>query len=63
VVTAVPSFLLTKVIGKHLEDISHYWLSLLIGGIVMCWSTRSRESEAAVPERPQVASTPGRWKT
>ena len=35
VVTAIPSFLLTKVIGKHLENISIIGWSLLIGGIVM----------------------------
>jgi undecaprenyl-diphosphatase len=35
VVTAVPSFLLTKVIGKHLENVSIMGWSLLIGGIVM----------------------------
>jgi undecaprenyl-diphosphatase len=35
VVTAVPSFLLTKVIGKHLESVSIIGWSLVIGGIVM----------------------------
>ena len=35
VVTAIPSFLLTKVIGKHLENITIMGWSLLIGGIVM----------------------------
>ena len=35
VVTAIPSFLLTKVIGKHLENIAIIGWSLLIGGIVM----------------------------
>lgn len=35
VVTAIPAFLLTKVIGKHLEDLSIMGASLLIGGIVM----------------------------
>jgi len=35
VVTAIPSFLLTKVIGKHLENIQIIGWSLLIGGIVM----------------------------
>lgn len=34
-VTAIPSFLLTKVIGKHLENIMIIGWSLLIGGIVM----------------------------
>lgn len=35
VVTAIPSFLLTKVIGKHLENVYIMAWSLLIGGIVM----------------------------
>ncbi|HEY1679020.1 MAG TPA: undecaprenyl-diphosphate phosphatase [Candidatus Sulfotelmatobacter sp.] len=35
VVTAIPSFLLSKVIGKHLENILIIGWSLLIGGVVM----------------------------
>jgi undecaprenyl-diphosphatase len=35
VVTAVPSFLLTKVIGKNLENLQVIGTSLLLGGIVM----------------------------
>lgn len=35
VVTAIPSFLLTKVIGKHLESLFIMGWSLLIGGVVM----------------------------
>jgi undecaprenyl-diphosphatase len=35
VVTAIPSFLLTKVIGKNLESLTVIGASLLIGGIVM----------------------------
>jgi undecaprenyl-diphosphatase len=34
-VTAIPAFLLTKVIGKHLESLFIMGTSLLIGGIVM----------------------------
>jgi undecaprenyl-diphosphatase len=34
-VTAIPAFLLTKVIGKHLESLYIMGMSLLIGGIVM----------------------------
>lgn len=45
VVTAVPSFLLTKVIGKHLESITIIGWSLLIGGVVMwlvdAWNAKS----------------------
>jgi undecaprenyl-diphosphatase len=50
VVTAIPSFLLTKVIGKHLENISIMGWALLIGGIVM-WivDAMNAKSEAAGP--------------
>jgi undecaprenyl-diphosphatase len=48
--TAVPAFLLTKVIGKHLESLYIMGGSLLIGGIVM-WlvDARNAKSEAAGP--------------
>ncbi len=45
VVTAIPSFLLTKVIGKHLEDITIIGWSLLIGGIVM-WVVDAMHAKA-----------------
>ena len=50
VVTAIPSFLLTKVIGKHLESITIIGWSLLIGGIVM-WIVDAlhAKAEAAGP--------------
>ncbi len=50
VVTAIPSFLLTKVIGKHLESITIIGWSLLIGGIVM-WivDAMHANAEAAGP--------------
>jgi undecaprenyl-diphosphatase len=35
VVTAIPAFLLTKVIGKHLESLYIMGSALLIGGIIM----------------------------
>jgi undecaprenyl-diphosphatase len=35
VVTAIPAFLLTKIIGKHLENLRIMGMALLIGGIVM----------------------------
>ncbi len=35
VFTAIPSLLLTKVIGKHLESLTVMGVSLLVGGIVM----------------------------
>jgi undecaprenyl-diphosphatase len=50
VVTAIPAFLLTKVIGKHLENLYIIGWSLLIGGIVM-WivDAMNAKSEAAGP--------------
>ena len=47
VVTALPAFLLTKLIGKHLENLSLMAWALIIGGIVMwivdaVFSKRSR---------------------
>ena len=35
VVTAIPAFLLTKIIGKHLESLYIMGTSLLVGGVVM----------------------------
>ncbi|HEV1993202.1 MAG TPA: undecaprenyl-diphosphate phosphatase [Candidatus Acidoferrum sp.] len=48
VVTAIPAFLLTKVIGKHLESLYIMGSALLIGGIVM-WivDEMNGQSEAA----------------
>ena len=53
VVTAIPSFLLTKVIGKHLESLYIMGASLLIGGIVM-WivDAMNAPAEKAGPEAP-----------
>jgi len=50
VVTAIPSFLLTKVIGKHLENLAIIGWALLIGGIIM-WivDAMNAKSEAAGP--------------
>jgi undecaprenyl-diphosphatase len=53
VVTAIPAFLLTKVIGKHLESLYIMGMALLIGGIVMwvvdAWNAKS---EALGPGAP-----------
>jgi undecaprenyl-diphosphatase len=48
VVTAIPAFLLTKVIGKHLESLFIMGCSLVVGGIAM-WivDARNAASEAA----------------
>src|SRR5438477_12949197 len=50
VVTAIPAFLLTKVIGKNLEDLRIMGIALLGGGIVM-WmvDAMNAKSEAAGP--------------
>ncbi len=45
VVTALPAFLLTKVIGKHLESLYLMGSSLLIGGLVM-WIVDEFNSES-----------------
>lgn len=53
VVTAVPAFLLTRIIGKHLESLIIMGSSLVIGGIVM-WLVDAlhARSEAAGPSAP-----------
>ena len=44
VVTAIPAFLLTKIIGKNLESVYVMGASLLIGGIVM-WLIDARNAK------------------
>ena len=53
VVTAIPSFLLTKVIGKNLESLYVMGAALLIGGVVM-WVIDAMKApwEQAGPEAP-----------
>jgi undecaprenyl-diphosphatase len=53
VVTAIPSFLLTKVIGKHLESFYIMGTALLVGGIVM-WivDAMNAKAEKAGPGTP-----------
>jgi undecaprenyl-diphosphatase len=55
VTTAIPAFLLTKVIGKHLENLPIMGAALLIGGIVM-WivDVINAPSDAAGPSAPQT---------
>jgi len=50
VVTAIPAFLLTKIIGKHLESLTIMGAALIIGGIAM-WviDAMNSKSEAAGP--------------
>ena len=53
VVTAIPAFLLTKTIGKNLEDPRIFGAALLIGGIVMWVVDRMRAPwELAGPKAP-----------
>ncbi len=59
-VTAVPSFLLTKIIGKHLEDISIIGWSLVIGGIVM-WIVDATHAKAEATG-PSATSKIRTWK-
>ncbi len=61
VVTAIPSFLLTKVIGKNLESLYVMGVALLIGGIVM-WVIDAMKApwEMAGPEA--VGSPIHTWK-
>src|SRR6267154_5956944 len=58
VVTAIPSFLLTKVIGKHLESLYVMGSALLIGGIVM-WiiDAMNAKAEEAGPAASALAFT------
>ena len=53
IVTAIPAFLLTKVIGKHLESLLIMGSSLLIGGVVM-WIVDAMKArwEAVGPQAP-----------
>jgi len=55
VVTAIPAFLLTKIIGKHLESLYIMGASLLLGGIVM-WMVDALNSRAEIagPGAPQT---------
>ncbi|HEX6820652.1 MAG TPA: undecaprenyl-diphosphate phosphatase, partial [Candidatus Sulfotelmatobacter sp.] len=60
VVTAIPAFLLTKVIGKHLENIVIMGWSLLIGGIVM-WIVDAMRAKAEAAG-PGATSSIRTWK-
>jgi undecaprenyl-diphosphatase len=60
VVTAIPSFLLTKVIGKNLENIYVIGCSLLIGGIVM-WIVDAMHAKAEAAG-PVAGSSIKTWK-
>ncbi len=59
VVTAIPSFLMTKIIGKHLESLYIMGSALLIGGIVM-WFVDARNAKA---EKAGETAPPTRIRT
>jgi undecaprenyl-diphosphatase len=50
VCTAIPAFLLTKIIGKHLESLTIIGMSLLVGGIVM-WAVDALYDRGVLPRR------------
>jgi undecaprenyl-diphosphatase len=61
VVTAIPAYLMTKIIGKHLESLTIMGTSLLLGGIVM-WIVDEVNASA---EKAGPAAPAGRvhtWK-
>ena len=61
VVTAIPSFLLTKVIGKHLESMPIIGWSLLIGGVVM-WIVDAAKAKAEAAGPGASSSSISTWK-
>src|SRR5262249_46944710 len=61
VVTAIPAFLLTKVIGKHLESLSIMGVALLIGGVVM-WIVDALNTPAESAGPDGVGSRIHTWK-
>ena len=61
VVTAIPSFLLTKVIGKHLEDLYIIGWSLLIGGIIM-WIVDAMHAKAEAAGPSMTGGRIHTWK-
>jgi len=61
VVTAIPAFLLTNVIGKHLESLTIMGSSLVIGGIVM-WVVDARNSESEAGGQSAPNSLVHTWR-
>ncbi|MGB7586054.1 MAG: undecaprenyl-diphosphate phosphatase [Terriglobales bacterium] len=55
VVTAIPAFLLTKIIGKHLENLYIIGTSLFVGGVVM-WIVDALNARAEA-EGPKVSNS------
>src|SRR5262249_8326290 len=61
VVTAIPAFLLTKVIGKHLESLAIMGSSLVVGGIVM-WLVDARNAKSEVGGQNAPNSLIDTWR-
>jgi len=61
VVTAIPAFLLTKVIGKHLESLYIMGASLLIGGVVM-WAVDALNARAEQNGPSAIGGRIHTWK-
>jgi undecaprenyl-diphosphatase len=61
VVTAIPAFLLTKVIGKHLESLTIMGTALLVGGIVM-WIVDAINASAEVAGPSAVGGRIHTWR-
>src|SRR5206468_8083209 len=61
VVTAIPAFLLTKVIGKHLESLSIMGSALLVGGVVM-WIVDALNAQAVTAGPDGTGGRVHTWK-
>jgi undecaprenyl-diphosphatase len=61
VVTAIPSFLMTKIIGKNLENVTVIGISLLVGGFVM-WAVDAAKSKSEKAGPGAAGSTIQTWK-
>jgi undecaprenyl-diphosphatase len=61
VVTAVPAFLLTKIIGKHLESLTIMGTSLLVGGIAM-WIVDAMNARAEKMGPSAIGTRIRTWK-
>jgi len=60
VVTAIPAFLLTRVIGKHLESLVVMGLSLVVGGIVM-WIVDAAPRRVTTTDMAQMSVGQAVW--
>jgi len=60
-VTAIPAFLLSKIIGKHLESLTIMGTSLLVGGVVM-WIVDAMNAHAEAAGPGAASSRIHTWK-